>query len=438
LEKSANQSLLQETIEPAILRQVESTSGKQKYAIYQTLFFKALGRMRRGSIRVILPDGTQSMLGDPSSSYEAQYHSAIMHIKDPKFFKRSVLHGDIGFSESYLMGEWETDSIENVISWFILNVDDSPSLSGAKKKLFHLDLFNLGNKFLHFLRRNSQRGSKKNIVEHYDLGNSFYKLFLDPTMTYSSAYFENLDQSLEAAQTKKVEKLCEKLRLSHTDHLLEIGSGWGFLSVYAAKNYGCKVTTVTLSEEQYQFAKEKIKREKLEHLIDIRIQDYRDITGSFSKIVSVEMLEAVGDAYYESFFKKCQDVLTQDGIMALQVITCPDSRFTAFKKGIDFIQKHIFPGSLLPSVGRMNEAINSTGDMYLFHLEDMGSSYVKTLRLWLKAFDENITEVRSQGYSETFIRKWRYYLAYCAAAFKMRNISVVQMVYTRPNNLSLS
>ncbi len=438
MEKSANQSLLQETIEPGILRQIESTSGKQQYAIYQTLFFKALGRMRRGSIRVILPDGSQSMLGDSSSPYEARFHSAIMHIKNPKFFKRSVLHGDIGFSESYLMGEWETDSIENVISWFILNVDDSPSLSGAKKKLFHLDLFNLGNKFLHFLRRNSQRGSKKNIVEHYDLGNSFYELFLDPTMTYSSAYFENLDQSLEDAQTRKVAKLCEKLNLNSNDHLLEIGSGWGFLSIYAAKNFGCKVTTVTLSEEQYAFAKERIIKEKLEHLIDIKIQDYRDITGSYTKIVSVEMLEAVGDAYYESFFKKCQEVLTQEGLMALQVITCPDSRFSAFKKGIDFIQKHIFPGSLLPSIGRMNEAINKTGDMYLYHLEDMGSSYVKTLRLWLKAFDENISEVRNQGYSETFIRKWRYYLAYCASAFQMRNISVVQMVYTRPNNLHLS
>jgi cyclopropane-fatty-acyl-phospholipid synthase len=429
---------LQEPIESGIHNQLDIAAGTQQYALYQTIFFKALGRMKRGSIRLILPDGSQNMLGDLSSDYDQKYHSAIIHIKNPKFFKRSVLHGDIGFSESYLMGEWETDSIENVIAWFILNVDDSPSLSGAKKRLFHLDLFNLGNKFLHFLRRNSQKGSKKNIVEHYDLGNSFYKLFLDPTMTYSAAYFENLDQSLEAAQTRKVEKLCNKLMLNEKDHLLEIGSGWGYLSVYAAKNYGCRVTTITLSNEQFQFAKEKIQKEGLEHLIEIRIQDYRDIQGIYSKIVSVEMLEAVGDAYYESFFKKCQEVLTSNGLMALQVITCPDSRFAAFKKGIDFIQKHIFPGSLLPSVGRMNEAINKTGDMYLYHLEDMGGSYVKTLRLWLKAFDENIIEVRNQGYSEAFIRKWRYYLAYCAAAFQMRNISVVQMVYTRPNNLDLA
>jgi cyclopropane-fatty-acyl-phospholipid synthase len=438
LEKSANQSLLENSIEPGILSQIETASVGKQYALYQSIFFKALGNMKRGSVRLILPDGSQGSLGDPNSAFDPKFHSAIMHIKNPKFFKRAVLHGDIGFSESYLMGEWETDSIENVISWFILNVDDSPSLSGAKKKLFHLDLFNLGNKFLHFLRRNTQRNSKKNIVEHYDLGNSFYKLFLDPTMTYSSAYFESMDQSLEAAQTAKVERLCQKLRLNAADHLLEIGSGWGYLSVYAAKKFGCRVTTVTLSAEQFRFASEKIKSEGVEHLVEIRIQDYRDITGTYTKVVSVEMLEAVGDAFYESFFRKCQEVLTPNGLMALQVITCPDSRFQSFKTGIDFIQKHIFPGSLLPSVGRMNEAINKTGDMYLFHLEDMGQSYVKTLRLWLNAFDENITLVRSQGYSETFIRKWRYYLAYCAAAFHMRNISVVQMVYTRPNNLELS
>ncbi|WP_209452079.1 SAM-dependent methyltransferase [Leptospira ryugenii] len=393
--------------------------------------------MKRGSIRFLLPNGDQVLLGDPNSAYEQKFHSALVQVKDPKFFQRSVLHGDIGFSEAYLLGEWETDSIENVIAWFILNVDDSPNISGTKKKLFHLDLFNLGNKFLHFLRKNTLRGSKKNIVEHYDLGNDFYKLFLDPTMTYSSAYFDSKNQTLEEAQHEKVRRLCEKLQLSPKDHLLEIGSGWGFLSRYAAKNYGCRVTTVTLSHEQFEYASRKLKEEGLESLIEIRIQDYRDIQGSFDKIVSVEMLEAVGDAYYETFFQKCQEVLKPDGLMAFQVITCPDVRFQSFKKGIDFIQKHIFPGSLLPSIGRMNQAINRTGDMFLYHLEDFGTSYAKTLRLWLKAFEEHLPEVRSQGYSETFIRKWRYYLAYCAAAFQMRNISVVQMVYTRPNNLGL-
>ena len=437
MDKSANRSLLQNPTEKTFFTESSKAEKLKRYPIFEKIFFKAMGRMQKGSLRLILPDGTNRLLGDPDSEVSPEFHSAMIHIKDPKFFKRAVIYGDIGFSESYLLDEWTTDSIENVISWFILNVDDSPALSGAKKKTFHLDLFNLGNKFLHFLRKNTLKGSKKNIVEHYDLGNSFYKLFLDPTMTYSSGYFESLDQSLEEAQIKKVDLLCKKLKLSDKDHLLEIGSGWGFLSVYAAKNYGCKVTTITLSEEQFKFAKEKIEKENLNDLIEIRIQDYRDIRGSFSKIVSVEMLEAVGDAYYESFFGKCHELLTRDGILALQVITCPDSRFQSFKNGIDFIQKHIFPGSLLPSIGRMNEAINHTGDLNLFHLEDMGLNYARTLRLWSKAFEENLKEVREQGYSERFIRKWKYYLGYCAAAFQMRNISVIQSVYVRPNNLNI-
>ncbi|TGK82739.1 class I SAM-dependent methyltransferase [Leptospira bourretii] len=437
MEKSQNQSLLQDTIDSKLFTELKNKSTLEQFPIYRKIFLKAMSSMKRGSLRMIFPNGEQVIIGDVSSSFEPKFHSALIHVKNPVFFKKSVLYGDIGFSESYLTGDWETDSIENVISWFILNVDDSPSLSGAKKKLFHLDLFNLGNKFLHFLRKNTLTGSKKNIVEHYDLGNKFYKLFLDPSMTYSSAYFESLEDSLEEAQTRKVDKLCQKLKLNPADHLLEIGSGWGFLSIHAAKNYGCRVTTVTLSEEQYVYAKERIQKEGLSDKIEIRIEDYRKIEGQFTKIVSVEMLEAVGDAYYETFFQKCQDLLTKEGIMALQVITCPDSRFTSFKNGIDFIQKHIFPGSLLPSIGRMNQAIGRTGDMYLFHLEDMGLSYAKTLRLWLKAFEENLAEVRNQGYSETFIRKWRYYLAYCAAAFQMRNISVVQSVYVRPNNLNL-
>ncbi|MBM9590875.1 class I SAM-dependent methyltransferase [Leptospira sp. 201903075] len=437
MEKSQNQSLLQDTIDSKLFTELKNKSITEQFPIYRKIFFKAMSSMKRGSLRIILPDGEQVVIGDPNSSFDPKFHSALVHVKDPVFFKKSVLYGDIGFSESYLTGDWDTDSIENVISWFILNVDDSPSLSGAKKKLFHLDLFNLGNKFLHFLRKNTLTGSKKNIVEHYDLGNKFYKLFLDPSMTYSSAYFEELEETLEDAQTKKVDKLCQKLKLNPSDHLLEIGSGWGFLSIHAAKNYGCCVTTVTLSEEQYSFAKERIEKEGLSDKIEIRIQDYRKLEGEFTKIVSVEMLEAVGDAFYETFFQKCQDLLTKDGIMALQVITCPDSRFTSFKNGIDFIQKHIFPGSLLPSIGRMNQAINRTGNLYLFHLEDMGLSYAKTLRIWLKSFEENILEVRNQGYNETFIRKWRYYLAYCAAAFQMRNISVIQSVYVRPNNLNI-
>lgn len=415
----------------------EVSDVPKSYEFYRNIFFKALANMQKGSMRVLFPDGSQEHLGNPESQFDARFHQGMIHVKNPVFFRKAVLYGDIGFSESYLDGDWETDNIETVISWFLLNVDSAPNLSGTKKKLFHLDFFNLANKFLNVLRRNTLRGSRRNIVEHYDLGNSFYKLFLDQTMTYSCAYFEDLDQKLEDAQYAKVDLLCKKLQLQPGEHLLEIGSGWGFLGVHAAKNYGVKVTSVTLSDEQLKFAKERAEKEGVSGQVEFRLQDYRLIQGQFDKIVSVEMLEAVGDKYYETFFAKCQELLSPRGLMALQVITCPDSRFEEIKKGVDFIQKHIFPGSLIPSIARLNEAINKTGDLFLYHLEDMGFFYGKTLNMWLDAFDQNIQEVRNLGFSEKFIRKWRYYLAYCAAAFHMKNLSVVQMVYTRPNNFHL-
>ncbi len=430
---------MERTIEDQLEKsRIVTSETLRMYEIYRLAFFKALASMKRGSLRVLLPDGTQEYLGDPDSKVDPQFHTAMIHIKNPVFFRKCVFYGDIGFSESYIDGDWDTDNIESVISWFLLNVDTAPNISGTSKKMFHLDLFNLGNKFLNFLRRNTLRGSRKNITEHYDLGNSFYRLFLDSTMTYSCAYFEKLDQTLEEAQHTKVERICQKLQLKAGEHLLEIGSGWGYLAVHAAKKYNVRVTSVTLSDQQLKFAKERAAKEGVSHLVEFRLQDYREIQGRFDKIVSVEMLEAVGDKYYETFFKKCHEVLKPDGLMALQVITCPDSRFHELKKGVDFIQKHIFPGSLIPSIARINQAINATGNLYLYNLEDMGYFYGKTLNLWKEAFDANLREVRAQGFSEKFIRKWRYYLSYCAAAFSMRNLSVVQMVYTRPNNLNLA
>jgi cyclopropane-fatty-acyl-phospholipid synthase len=221
-------------------------------------------------------------------------------------------------------------------------------------------------------------------------------------------------------------------------HILEIGSGWGGFSLYLAKNYGCKVTTITISNEQYAYAKELFRKEGMEHLIDIQLKDYRLIEGKYDRIVSIEMLEAVGDKYFETYFSKCNQVLKKDGLLGIQVITSPDSRYAEFKSGIDFIQKHIFPGSLCPSIGRLNNAINHSSDLHLLNMKDMGLSYAKTLNEWGKMFEQNIAQVRSQGFGEKFIRTWKYYLAYCEAAFKMRNISVVQMVYTRPNNISFS
>jgi len=429
---------LEETIET---QQREEIKEEVKLAsaskIYKNLFKFATKSMKNGSMRFLEPGNNNYVLGDPNSPHE-DYHNALVQINRPnEFYKKTVLFGDVGFSEAYMDGDWDTDNITNVLSWFLLNVDSGPSTSGSKEFKPHIKLMNFFNRMYHLYRSNTVEGSKRNIVEHYDLGNEFYKLFLDKTMTYSSAYFQKDEISLEEAQVAKYEALCKHLYLKKEHHLLEIGSGWGGFSLHVAKKYGCRITTITISDEQFAYAKELFKREGVDHLIEIKMLDYRKLEGKFDRIVSIEMLEAVGDKYLDTYFEKCQSVLKPDGLLALQVITSPDSRYEEFKTGIDFIQKHIFPGSLLPSIGRINTAINRTGEMHLYHMHDMGSSYVKTLHSWLEMFDKNIAQVRALGFGEKFIRTWRYYLSYCEAAFKMRNISVVQLVYTRPNNLSL-
>jgi cyclopropane-fatty-acyl-phospholipid synthase len=304
--------------------------------------------------------------------------------------------------------------------------------------------------------------SRRNISEHYDLGNDFYKLFLDPTMTYSSALFEAgrpappvwrasaderkdagpgtapLPPTLEMAQIAKYDRLCRQLKLVPGEHVLEIGGGWGGFSLYAAKNYGVRITTVTISEQQFKYAFDLFQNAGLAGRVEIKLMDYRRLTGQFDKIVSIEMLEAVGDAYLEIYFAKCHEVLKPGGLLALQMITCPDSRYDSLRKNVDWIQKHIFPGSLLLSVHRVNEALRRTGDLFLHDLKDLGLSYAETLRRWRIAFNQNEPAARNLKFDTRFIRKWNYYLSYCEAAFALRNISVVQAVYTRPNNPTLT
>ncbi len=403
---------------------------KSKYGFYQNLIISVLSKMKLGSLNLTLPDGETIQWGENNSKINAN-----IQIKNASFFKRCVLYGDVGFGEAYVDGDWETDNITNLIKWFLLNVDNAPTISGSNTTNFILNVLKFINKNYHQKRINSISGSKKNISEHYDLNNQFFSLFLDPTMTYSSAYFKEKDMTLEQAQLAKYHRLCQQLRLNSSDHVLEIGSGWGGNAIYMAKHFGCKVTTVTLSEEQYKLATEKIIKENLEDKITVLIKDYRSIEGKFDKIVSIEMLEAVGAEYYETYFKKCAQLLKKDGIFALQVITSPDSRFESFKNGVDWIQKHIFPGSLLPSVSAINTAINKTSDFTLVDLKDIGLDYAHTLAIWHNAFNEKLNEVKQLGFDDYFIRKWNYYLCYCEAAFAMRNINVMQMVYARPNNI---
>ncbi len=409
-----------------------SAAPTRRAGLHESIVLRALRRMRRGRLEVTMPDGQVLSLGD-----SPEEGSAALTVTNPDFFTKCVLYGDVGFGEAYVDGDWETDDIADVIRWLILNVQDAPGMSGSSAGAGLINLLSAANRLTHLLRPNSRRISRRNIREHYDLGNELYELFLDKSMTYSSGLFQG-DETLEEAQEAKYRRLCEQLRLKSGDHVLEIGCGWGGFCCYAARHYGCRVTAVTISQAQLDYARARIEREGVADRVRIKLCDYRDLTGTFDKIVSIEMLEAVGEAYVDGYFAKCAKLLKPNGLLALQMITCPDGRYQSFRKGVDWIQKHIFPGSLLMSVGRVNQAVNRTGQLFLHDLKDMGTSYTRTLRLWRERFNARLDEARGLGFDEAFIRKWNYYLSYCEAAFDMRNISVTQVVFTRPNNLTLS
>lgn len=398
---------------------------------YQRAIEQSLARMTLGCLHVTLPGGSTRRFG------HAPQVTAHLRVNRPEFFKRCVLYGDIGFGEAYMDGDWDTDNLPAVLGWFIENVEQAPGMSGSHAQPAALNLLRFGNRLKHLFRPNSRKWSRQNIADHYDLGNDFYKLWLDDSMTYSCGIWTSPEQTIEAAQAAKYEALCRTLRLKPTDHLLEIGSGWGGLACHAVKKYGCQVTTLTLSKAQHDYCRERFVREGIGDNAEVRIQDYRDVTGRFDKIISIEMLEAVGENYVDGYFSQCHRLLKHHGLLALQYITSPDSRYHQFAKGVDWIQKHIFPGSLLMSIGRVNQAIDRMTDLHMFELRDLGLHYVRTLQEWRKRFNAHHDELHKLKFDDRFIRKWNYYLSYCEAAFAHRNISVVQAIYTRPNNRTL-
>ena len=405
-----------------------TTTGEIKRSFYAGTILGIFESMDKGQINITMPSGEEIRIGKGDADFFAS-----ITIHDDEFFKKCVLYGDIGFGEAYTAGLWDTPDITHVLKWFLLNIGNAPTVSGSRLRSFGLNMLKVINKFSHTRNSNTLTGSKKNIAAHYDLNNEFFSLFLDPTMTYSSAYFERDNMTLQEAQEAKYDRLCRQLHLKPQDRVLEIGTGWGGNAIYMAKNYGCHVTTLTISEEQFKWATERIAAADLQDKITVLLQDYRAMKGSFDKIVSVEMIEAVGHKFIKAYFKKCSDLLKPDGILALQAITCPDSRYHSLRKGVDWIQKHIFPGSLIPSVGAINNAVNRTGELTLVDLKDIGLHYAATLAAWRKQFNSNVSQIRTLGFDEAFIRKWNYYFSYCEAAFEMRNINVMQMVYVRPN-----
>jgi cyclopropane-fatty-acyl-phospholipid synthase len=417
---------------------VDPSLSQSKIDIRRNLFARKivlslLAKMSVGRLEMTLPEGTTKVFGGADNQI-----SAALRVFDDSMFWRCLLYGDIGLAESYIDGLCEISNIRDVLSWFLLNQENSPVLTESDGYSPLFNSFGLINKVLHSWRRNSKSNSRKNIAEHYDLGNQFFEMFLDRTMTYSSALFTDASMTLEAAQLAKFERIAAQLRIQQSDRVLEVGCGWGALSIFLAKNFGCSVTAATISKQQHEFVSDLIRRERLENLIDLRLEDYRNLTGKFDKIVSIEMIEAVGEEYIDLFIRKLDRLLAADGLLLLQMITCPDSRYDIAKANVDFIQKHIFPGALLQSVYRVSSAMRRCGDLFMVDLFDMTTSYVITLQRWQESFERRAREIRELGFDERFIRKWRYYFQYCQAGFQMRNVSVVQATYSRPNNRKLA
>ena len=383
-----------------------------------------LAEMRHGRL-VLCENGREEVFGDVSEDCPL---TARLIVNDPRCYSEVAFGGSIGAGEAYIHGYWSTDNLTNVVRIFVRNREVLANMdSGAAlvtrpfQKLFH------------WLHRNTQKGSRRNIAAHYDLGNEFYRLWLDRRMMYSSAFFECPDMSLDAASTAKLDRICRKLDLGPDDHVIEIGTGWGGFAIYAAAQYGCRVTTTTISRQQYEYARGEIERAGLAGRITLLLKDYRELEGEFDKLVSIEMIEAVGYQYHDTFFRKCADLLKPRGEMLLQSITIADQYYEQARKGVDFIKRYIFPGGCLTSVTAMAASLTRVTDMRVTHLEDIGPHYATTLKRWHDRFFASIDKVAKLGFSDEFVRMWQYYLCYCEGGFIERTIGNVQMHVIKPD-----
>ena len=393
---------------------------------------KYFSKITKGTLEVQFCDGKEQTYGNN------QEPKAKIVLANSDLFRRITLFGDIGFAESYMDKDFECDDLTSLITLGLINSDTLETKSEDEKKFSLYNLFPIVNKLKHIMRKNSKTRSAKNIQEHYDLSNDFFELFLDDTMMYSSAVFEKSDESLFDAQKRKIDLLAKKLNLKKGSKVLEIGSGWGAMAMHLVKEYGCEVTTLTLSKEQKKLCEGRFKEHNIEQSIDVILKDYRDMEGEFDAVIAVEMFEAVGREYFDIFFKKCESLLKPSGILVMQIITMPDQRYASYCKGTDFIQKYIFPGGHLPSVGKILDVTTKNTNLNLLHMEEFTEHYAKTLNIWHKNFNNQLKEVQKLGFDEYFIRMWKMYLCYCEAAFLTRNINLVQIAFTRYQNMDLN
>jgi cyclopropane-fatty-acyl-phospholipid synthase len=368
--------------------------------------------------------GRTHVFGAPEPGIPA----AAVEVRDPRFWSAVALSGSVGAGEAYAKGWWKSDDPTAVVRLFVRNREALGAMEGGLARLA-APL----QKLRHALRRNTVDGSRKNIGAHYDLSNEFFELFLDETLTYSCGIFEREDATLKEASIAKTDRLCVKLALRPGDHLLEIGTGWGALAIHAAREYGCRVTTTTISREQHALAAARVRAAGLEDRIDLRLEDYRALTGTYDKLVSVEMIEAVGHHYLDEFFSRCSKLLRPDGVMALQAITIADQLYESARKSVDFIKAHIFPGSFIPSVTALSTSMTRASDLRVFHLEDIGAHYTRTLHLWRKNLRARWDDALELGLDEEFLRLWEFYLCYCEGGYAERQLGDVQMLLVRPD-----
>jgi len=399
-------------------------------SIYKKGLMKKFNELSFGYI--ILIDGKEKFIfGDRQSK-----RKVTVTVLSQEFYVFMGSGGVLGASEAYTAGFWKSDDLVLLVQIILKNKSILKSIDSSISKVF----LNFINIFIHNRRQNTLNGSKKNILAHYDLSNDFYKLWLDPTMTYSAAIFEKDSTTLENASIEKLDRICRKLQLSKSDKVIEIGTGWGSFAIHAAKKYGCHITTTTISDAQFKYATQRVNEENLESNITILNKDYRDLRGEYDKLVSIEMIEAVGYEFIPEFFKTASSLLKPDGLMALQGITYNDQGFDKYKNSVDLIKRYIFPGSCLISINHITEVIKNKTDLTIVNFEDITSHYVETLKRWRLNFLNSIDQVKKMGFSESFINMWEFYFVYCEAGFAERHIGDVQIVFAKSNvrNINIS
>ena len=413
-------------VKPSIHAAVQTAVPSAGARFLRQRLLASMAGLRHG--RLVLRDALGTVeLGTPA----AQHPTLVVHLDvlDPAFYRALAANGSVGAGEAWMDGHWQCDNLVGLIRLLVRNRD---LLDGMETGLARLG--GMAMRAWHALQRNTRSGSRRNIAAHYDLGNAFFELFLSPDLMYSSAIWEDADDTLEAASVRKLERICRKLDLQPTDHVIEIGTGWGGFALYAAQNYGCHVTTTTISREQHALASERVANAGMSGQVTLLLQDYRDLRGQYDKLVSIEMVEAIGAPYLEAYFGQLGQLLKPDGLALVQAITIEDHRYAQALKSVDFIKRHVFPGSFIPSINALLAAKTRSSDLALIQLEDFGESYARTLQAWRERFLAALPQVRAQGFDERFTRMWEFYLAYCEGGFRERSIGVAHLLMAKPDN----